>query len=73
VSSTDPIRDAKRRISAALLNTAGVSGVGLQAGEVTVCLETDDEKLRQHASAAARSVAPEIGLRFEVSGSFEKQ
>jgi hypothetical protein len=68
--STQPILEAKRRISDALLDAPGISGVGLRAGRVVIYLSSDDPKLRRRAEAKARKLVPDVALTFEVSGPF---
>ena len=67
------IRDLKRQISAALLDTPGVSGVGVREGRVMVYLERDDPALKARVKALAAERTPGVALRFEVSGRFGKQ
>ena len=73
MTTGDPIREAKQRISAALLDAPGISGVGLRAGRVVVYLESDDVAVREHATVLAKKLAPDVALHFEVSGRFGKQ
>jgi hypothetical protein len=73
VSTQEPIRETKRRISSALLDTPGISGVGLRGERVVIYLERDDAKLRQHASTVAKGIAPDVSLLFEHSGPFSKR
>jgi hypothetical protein len=72
MSDEDAIREAKRQISSALLDTPGVSGVGIRGGQVTVYLEQDDPALEARAKAVAATRAPGVELQFEVSGRFGK-
>jgi len=67
------LADAKRRISARLLDEKGVSGVGLRGRRVVVYLEADDAGVRRKAEQIAHEVAPGARLTFEVTGRFEKQ
>lgn len=73
MSTDDPLRDAKRRISSALLDAPGISGVGLRGGKVVVYLERDDPAVRDHATTAAKKLAPGVDVMFDVSGPFKKQ
>lgn len=73
MSEQDAIRDAKRQISSALLDTPGVSGVGVRGGRVVVYLEHDDPALEARAKAVAAARVPGVELQFEVSGRFGKQ
>jgi hypothetical protein len=68
--STRTILEAKRRISDALLDAPGISGVGLRAGRVVIYLSSDNPKLRRRAEAKARKLVPDVDLTFEVSGPF---
>ena len=69
----EDIREVKRRVSSALLDTPGVAGVGLRGGSIVVYLENDDPAVRERAASAVRTVAPGVAARFEVSGRFGKQ
>jgi hypothetical protein len=73
MASGNRIRDIKRQISAALLDTPGVSGVGVREGRVMVYLERNDPALKARAKALADARAPGVELQFEVSGRFGKQ
>ena len=73
MSTQEPILETKRRISTALLDTPGISGVGLRGGRVVVYVESDDPKLQQQATAIARRIAPDITLLFEQTGAFGPQ
>lgn len=70
MASENRIRDIKRQISAALLDTPGVSGVGVREGRY---LERNDPALKARAKALADARAPGVELQFEVSGRFGKQ
>ena len=72
MSTREPVLEAKRRISAALLDSPGISGVGLRAGRVVIYLQSDDPRLRKHADAVAKKLAPDVELHFEISGPFGK-
>jgi predicted metal-dependent RNase len=65
--------ELKQRVSARLLDEAGVSGVGLRGNQIVVYLENDDAQVRQKAEKIARDVAPEASLTFEVAGRFRKK
>ena len=67
------LSDVKRRISARLLDEAGVSGVGIRGDRIVVYLETDDAGIRQKAKQVAQEVAPATSIAFEVAGRFGKQ
>jgi hypothetical protein len=73
MASEQDIRGIKRQISAALLDTPGVSGVGVREGRVMVYLERNDPALKTRVKALAAARAPDVELRFEVSGRFGKQ
>ena len=73
MASENRLRDIKRQISAALLDTPGVSGVGVRAGRVMVYLERNDPALKARAKALADARAPGVELQFEVAGRFGKQ
>jgi hypothetical protein len=72
MAKQDPIRDIKRRISAALLDTPGVSGVGIRDGRITIYLERDDAAVKTRARALAAKV-DDVELQFDVAGRFGKQ
>ena len=72
MASENRIRDIKRQISAALLDTPGVSGVGIREGRVMVYLERNDPELKARVKALAAARAPDAELQFEVSGVFGK-
>ncbi len=64
------LKAAKRRISTALLDRPGVSGVGLRGEEVVVYLERDTPDTRAALTLAARDAAPGVAIRFEATGTF---
>jgi hypothetical protein len=72
VSTPESLRDSKRRISSALLDTPGISGVGLRGDRVVIYLERDDKTLEQHATTLAKQIAPDVSVLFEHSGPFTK-
>ena len=65
--------EVKRRISDALLDAGGVSGVGLRGESIVVYLETRDKAVRQRVQKTAARLAPKVSIVFEVAGRFEKQ
>ena len=65
--------EVKRRISDALLDAGGVSGVGLRGESIVVYLETRDKAVRQRIQKTAAMLAPKVSIVFEVAGRFEKQ
>ena len=65
--------EVKRRISDALLDAGGVSGVGLRGESIVVYLETRDKAVRQRIQKTAARLAPKGSIVFEVAGRFEKQ
>ncbi len=73
MSSKDSLADVKRRISTALRDAPDVTGVGLRAGRVVVYLARDDEEQRRQVERVAHAIAPEVAVRFEVTGRFDKQ
>jgi hypothetical protein len=69
----ETLLDVKRRISDALLDAGGVSGVGLRGQSIVVYLETGDKAIRQRIEKTAARLAPKVSILFEVAGRFEKQ
>jgi hypothetical protein len=67
------LTDVKRKLSDKLLDTPGVSGVGLRGDRVVVYLESKDAKSRRSAERIAQAVAPTTSVIFEVTGRFGKQ
>ena len=65
--------EVKRRISDALLDAGGVSGVGLRGESIVVYLETRDKAVRQRIQKTAARLAPKVSIVLEVAGRFEKQ
>jgi hypothetical protein len=72
VPISDAVREAKRRVSSALLDAPGIAGVGLRGGGIVVYLENDDPAVRERAASAVRKLAPGVAAEYEVSGRFGK-
>lgn len=69
----ETLLEVKRRISDALLDAGGVSGVGLRGKSVVVYLESDDAKIKQRVAKMASGLAPGVPVVYEVAGRFKKQ
>ena len=69
----DTLLEVKRRISDALLDTGGVSGVGVRGQSVVVYLESDDAGARTRVEQVAARLAPGVSVLYEVTGRFKKQ
>lgn len=69
----ESIRDLKHRISDALLDAVGVSGVGLRGDSIVVYLESDDAGIRARVEKMTARLAPKEPIVYEVTGRFEKQ
>ena len=71
--SNDAALALKRRLSPLLLEIAGVAGLGLPRGRLTVYLEADDAAVRRRVLDIATREAPGAKLEFEVTGAFTAQ
>ena len=71
--SESALRRAKSRVSPALLQTPGVSGVGVHGGKLMVYLVTDSEDVREKVQAILLSNAPEVAYEYKVTGKFVKK
>jgi hypothetical protein len=69
----ETLLEVKRRISDALLDIDGVSGVGLRDDRVVVYLESDDAGTRKRAEKVATRLAAGVIVEYEVTGAFRKQ
>lgn len=69
----DDLKAAKRRISAAILDRPGVSGVGLRGECVVVYLESESAEIRDSLRQAADRAATGVPVIFEVAGTFRAQ
>jgi hypothetical protein len=69
----ETLLEVKRRISDALLDIDGVSGVGLRGDRVVVYLESDDAGTRTRVQKIATRLASEVAVVYEVAGRFKKQ
>ena len=65
--------EVKRRISDAVLDLNGVSGIGLRGESVVVYLESDDARTRARVQKMTARLAPKVSIVYEVAGRFEKQ
>jgi hypothetical protein len=61
----------KQRLSPRLLGIAGVSGVGVSGGQLTIYLEKDSDTARQQIDQLLAGEAPDTPTRFVVTGEFE--
>ena len=69
----DTLLDVKHRLSDALLDAGGVSGVGLRGESIVVYLETGDADTKQRVANTVARLAPKVPIVYEVAGRFEKQ
>jgi hypothetical protein len=69
----DTLLDVKHRISDALLDAGGVSGVGLRGDRIVVYLESNDAETKQRVVRMAARLAPKAPIVYEVAGRFKKQ
>jgi len=67
------LRTVKKRVSSQLLALAGISGVGISGGRLTVYLEDDSEVMRQAVDKVVRNIAPGVPVLFVVTGKFHAQ
>jgi hypothetical protein len=67
----DDLKAVKRRVSAALIDQPGVSGVGLRGGNVVVYVER--EARRATLERLADKAAPGVALQFEITGTLKAQ
>ena len=61
----------KKRLSPRLLDIAGVSGVGVSRGQLTIYLEKDSDAARRQVDQLLAGEAPDTPTRFVVTGTFE--
>ena len=61
----------KKRLSPRLLDIAGVSGVGVSRGQLTIYLENESAAARQQVDQLLAGEAPDTPTRFVVTGTFE--
>jgi hypothetical protein len=67
------IEEIKRRVSPKLLQTKGVSGVGIQSGALTVYLAEDSDDVRRDVAALLEAEEPGTPVKFLVTGTFRAQ
>lgn len=67
------LRIVKKRVSSHLLSLAGISGVGISGGHLTVYLENDSKAVRQAVDKIVANAAPGIPVLFVVTGKFHAQ
>jgi hypothetical protein len=67
----DDLKAVKRRVSAALIDQPGVSGVGLRGGNVVVYVER--EARRGAGGRGGGHGAPGVALQFEITGTLKAQ
>jgi hypothetical protein len=71
--SEPELRTVKKRVSPQILSLAGISGVGISGGRLTVYLERDSEAVRQAVDKVVENVAPDVPILFVVTGIFHTQ
>jgi hypothetical protein len=71
--SEPELRTVKKRVSPQLLSLAGISGVGISGGRLTVYLESDSEAVRQAVDKVVGNVTPDVPVLFVVTGKFQTQ
>jgi hypothetical protein len=64
------LQNLKKRVSAGLLNIAGVSGVGISGGKLAVYLENDSETVRQQVTKVVAAEAENAPVTYVVTGKF---
>lgn len=69
----ETLLEVKRRISDALLDIDGVSGVGLRGNRVVVYLESDAAGTRKRVEKVTTRLAAGVTVEYEVTGGFRKQ
>ena len=67
------LAQAKRRLSSRLLADEAISGVGIRDDALVVYLAVDDEGVRRRVRQAARDLASDAPVVFEVTGTIRKQ
>lgn len=72
MASADDMKATKDRVSAAVLNLAGVAGVGLPARGLTIYLENDSAEVRDRIAGAVEKLKLPIDVHWEVTGKFGK-
>jgi hypothetical protein len=70
VADTQDARELKRTVGAHLLEIAGVSGVGVRGGRLTVYLERDDPAVRRQAEEVVGRLSPGASVAFKITGRF---
>lgn len=70
---TPDARELKRKVGPSLLAIAGVSGVGVPAGRLTVYLERDDPSVRRQVEEIVQRLSPGTVVAFETTGAFRPQ
>lgn len=68
--NTADLRTLKKRLSPPLLNIAGVSGVGIAQGKLTIYLEVDSDAVRQAVATVLGAEAPNAPATYVVTGKF---
>ena len=71
--SEPELRIVKKRVSPQLLSLAGISGVGIRGGRLTVYLENDSKAVRQAVDQVVGAAAPGVSVLFVVTGKFHTQ
>ena len=71
--SEPELRTVKKRVSPQLLSLAGISGVGISRGRLTVYLESDSEAVRQAVDKVVGNAAPGIPILYVVTDRFRTQ
>ncbi|HLN86098.1 MAG TPA: hypothetical protein VK200_06535 [Candidatus Limnocylindrales bacterium] len=69
MSKTDLVT-VKKRVAPGLLNIAGVSGVGISGGTLTVYLEVDSNTVRQAVEQVVETEAANVPVTYVVTGKF---
>ena len=65
---TPDAHELKRTLGPSLLEIAGVSGVGVPAGRLTVYLERDDPSVRRRVEEVIQRLSPGVAVAFETTG-----
>lgn len=71
--SEPELRNVKQQVSPQLLSLAGISGVGISGGRLTVYLENDSKAVRQAVDKVVESAAPGVPVLYVVTGKFRTQ
>jgi hypothetical protein len=72
MGTPDP-RELKRTLGPRLLEIAGVSGVGVPTGRLTVYLERDDLAVRRRVEQVVERLSPGVTVVFETTGRLRPQ